>query len=128
MSEPQRDYEPVRVHMVADSTKAPGQARGKVVTRFGTETVDNANPVRPLLPDDPGRVCAWVQATGGNVYLCDSESKAIQAAGQVNSGVGTFLPAANTAPWELLGSQAVWIAQVSTGTTCVVGYTADYET
>jgi hypothetical protein len=90
--------------------------------------VDNSNTVRPLLPEDGERVCAYVQATTGDVYLCDSEAKANQAAGAANSELGTFLPHANTAPWPIRGSQAVWIAQATSGGgSCVVSFTADYE-
>lgn len=126
------DYESVRVHLTGTDVELGGGhqpgGRKKIVTRFGTETVDNTNLVRPLLPDAPARVCAWVQATGADVYLCDTESKAIQAAGAVNSGLGTLLPHGNAAPWPLRGQQAVWIAQVSTSTSSsVVSFTADIE-
>lgn len=125
-------YEPVHVHVAsvaagAQLGGAAGPAKAKA-TRFGTETVDNTNPVRPLLPEHDGRICAWIQATGGDVYMCDSESKAIQADGATNSNEGTFLPHTNTAPWPVYGDQSVWIAQATAGTTCVVSFTAEYET
>lgn len=122
----QAEYPPARVHIVADDTRAPARPRKALRTRFGTETVDDSNPVRPLLPDAPERECAYVQATGGDVYLCDSESKALQAADHANSELGTLLPHGNTAPWPLRGGQAVWIAQVTAASSCIVSYTADY--
>lgn len=126
MTHPEAGYAPVQVHVVADSTRPSARPRKALRTRFGTETVDDSNPVRPLLPDASDRECAYVQAIGGDVYLCDSEAKAKQAADQAASELGTLLPHANTAPWPLHGSQAVWIAQVAAASSCIVSYTADY--
>lgn len=132
MSEPMTEVPPVRVHVASVSAEvALGTspvARRARRTAFGTETVDDTNPVRPLLPDNPDRVCAYVQVTGGDVYLCDFEAKAIQAHDTINSELGTLLPHGNTAPWPLGGTQAVWIAQVTAASTCVVSFTADYGT
>jgi hypothetical protein len=73
-------YEPVQVHVVADSTRSqPAAPARRIVTRYGTETVDNTNPVRPLLPESAERIVAHIQATGGDIYLCESENKASQA-------------------------------------------------
>lgn len=123
----EQEYHPVKVHVVADTSGAPPRPRKTLVTRFGTETVDDDNPVRPLLPESADRECAYVQATGHSVYLCDSESKALQAADTANSHLGTLLPQANTAPWPVRGTQPVWVAQVTAGFTCIVSFTADYE-
>jgi len=114
----------VSVHV---ASVAPGVALGRAPagdrlrTRYLTETVDNANPVRPLLGDDPGRACAWIQATGGDVVLCASESDS----GQVPPA-GSVLPSANTGPWPLRGQGAVWAAQKTAAATCVISVTADY--
>lgn len=128
------DYMPVPMHLATVSPDAASALAGhdplssgagnrkRVVTAFGAETVDNVNPVRPLLPDNPDRICAHVQVTGGDVWLCDSESRAIQA-----MPLGAVLPAANTGPWPLRGQQAVWVAQHTADKTCVVSFTADYE-
>lgn len=120
----EHDYEPVRIHVVSSDVPMGGAASGqrkRIVTSFGSETVDATNTVRALLPDAPDRVCAYVQVTGGDVYLCDSESKAKQAI-----PLGAVLPKANTAPWPLRGQQGVWIANAGT-VTCTVSFTADYE-
>lgn len=123
-------YQPLRVHLEsAEPGVLPGAApHKKIMTRFVTETVDNQNTVRPLLPDTPGRVLAIVQVSGGDVHLCDTQGHAQAAAGgQGTSELGTRIPA-GTAPWPLLGEGAVWIAQVTAGTTCTVACTADYKT
>jgi hypothetical protein len=230
--------EPVRVHLASSdvqiSQQAPPPGRDRVVTRFLTETVDNTNPVRPLLPDDPHRVGAWLQATaaaasvnangtqtsaaagtvitsaaapagtytvswsvvltgtlaandeqnmglyvggtlvatainginagtieaqppvtvvvpaggaiiavkainlatvasvyqasfaatpaGAGVVLCASQPDAQQTPPQ-----GSVLPSGNTAPWPVRGQGAVWAAQNTPGTSCVISVTADYD-
>lgn len=124
--ETEAEYQAVRVEVVSMPPAAPhscsGPAREKVVTRFGQETVDNSNKVRPLLPDDPDRLIAHVQVTGGDVYLCASEQDAKRTVPS-----GSVLPSANTAPWPLRGQQAVWIAQKTADSTCAVDFTADYQ-
>jgi hypothetical protein len=123
---PSEDYPAVRVHLagvepgVALGAGTPPAARRKIVTRFGTETANDVNPIRPLLPRAEERLLAIVQATGGDVYLCDSESKAKQ-------GLGSLLSSSSSAPWPLLGTQPVWIAQVTGGKTCTVAFTAEYS-
>lgn len=128
------DIQPVPVHVtgvdvgVSMGTPAPEPAPARAVaTRFGTETVDDTNPVRPILPADPDRVCAYVQATGGDVFLAASEGNAKQAQDSPNSAEGTFLSHTNTAPWPIRGTEAVWAAQVTATNTCVVSFTADYK-
>ncbi|MGH3121722.1 MAG: hypothetical protein ACRDND_11960 [Streptosporangiaceae bacterium] len=117
---------PVPVHLtsigVGVQLGQPPPAAGAVRTRFLTETVDDANPVRPLLPADDARECAWLQATGGDVYLCASESDATQA-----TPAGSVLPSANTGPWPARGQGAVWAAQATSGDSCVISVTADYR-
>lgn len=120
------DYESVRVHLTGtDVPMGAGHQPGrhkKIITKFGSETVDNTNPVRPLLPDHAGRMIAWLDTSGGDVVLCDSEAKANQA-----TPAGSTLPGAYTAPWPVRGQQAIWAVQKTANTTCVVNYTADYE-
>ena len=129
MNEPEIKPVPIHLASVADGVAlaGPRRAASAIVTRFGTETVDDSNSVRPLLPASDERVCAYVQATGGDVYLCDSEAKATQARDTTNSELGTFLSHTNTAPWPIGGQQAVWIAQVTAASSCVVSFTADYR-
>lgn len=118
---------PVPVHIAGISAEvtlgqaAPAPGRDRIRTRFLTETVDDANPVRPLLPDDSHRAGAQIQATGGDVVLCASQSDAQQAPPQ-----GSTLPSANTAPWPVRGQGAVWAAQATSGDSCVISVTADY--
>jgi len=130
MTQPVND-QPVAVHVASIEAgvqlgPAPASGRRHVRTGFMTETVDDTNPVRPLLPASPDRVSAQVQVTGGDIYLCDSEAKALQAADVAGSHQGSILPSANTGPWPLHGENAVWIAQVTATKTCVVSVTADY--
>ncbi len=226
--------EPVRVHLASSDLEIGAQAAprprpDRIVTRFLTETVDDTNPVRPLLPDDSDRAGAWIQASGGaaaaqtggkaavaagagaaalpstasltrfdvtftaattaagtitvskvsngnytydvpvgatglsvsypgtglapsgggptvtvagvgaaitgdisvfgtlpatagDVVLCASEADA-----QHNPPQGSVLPAAGTAPWPVAGQGAVWAAQKTPGTSCVISVTADYR-
>jgi len=117
----------VRVHIASSDVPlhpaaAPAtQPARRVQTRLLNETVDDTNPVRPLLPDDGDRICAWVQVTGGDVYLCVSQSDASQA-----TPAGSILPSANTGPWPVRGQGALWAAQVTAGKTCVISVSADY--
>ncbi|MGH3283221.1 MAG: hypothetical protein ACRDPD_00795 [Streptosporangiaceae bacterium] len=115
---------PVPVHVASVEAGVqlgqPPPAGRAVRTRFLTETVDDANPVRPLLPADDRRECAWLQATGGDVYLCDNQADAEKLAGSI-------LPASGTAPWPVNGQGALWVAQAATGAVCIVSCTADYR-
>lgn len=126
MTTPDPEYPPVAMHL---ASAAPGvtvcgqRARKALRTDFGSETVDDTNRVRPLLPAAPGRRIAHVQATGGDVWLCDSEAKAKAATPE-----GSVLPSANTGPWPVHGTNAVWIVQKTATNTCVVSFTAEYET
>lgn len=131
MSEPMSEIKPVPIHVASVAAEValsgPQRARRARTTEFGTETVNDTNPVRPLLPQNPDRVCAYVQVTGGDVYLCDSESKAIQAADTTSSDLGALLSHTNTAPWPITGQGPVWVAQVTAAASCVVSFTADYQ-
>lgn len=121
------DPVPVIVHGLSAEASAsigtptPPRPVRPVRTRFLAETVDDINPVRPLLPADPDRVCAWIQATGGDVVLCASQPDAQQSPPQ-----GAVLPSANTAPWPVAGQGAVWAAQKTAASSCVISVTADY--
>ncbi len=89
---------------------------------FGQETVDNTNPVRPLLFPDPNRVCVSVQARGGDVWLGDSE-RAVKQARSHPASPGAMLLPAGAAPWPpMRGQQAVWIGQATPDKTCVVDF------
>lgn len=123
---PAPDLSPVPVHITGaePGTIGGAPARPHKLTRtdFGSETVDDTNKVRPLLPESSRRRSAHVQATGGDVWLCDGEAKA-----KGGTPEGSVLPAANTAPWPIRGHNAVWIVQKTGATTCVVSFTADYQ-
>lgn len=117
---------PVPVHVTGISAEVSlgqpaGPRRDRIRTRFLNETVTDTNPVRPLLPDDPDRVIAYIETTGGDVYLCGSQSDASQS-----PPAGSVLPTAFTSAWPIRGQGAVWIAQKTAATTCVVSATADY--
>jgi hypothetical protein len=117
---------PVEIHgmtagVAASLGQQPQRPHKALRTDFGTETVDDTNKSRPLLPAAPERRCAYIQATGGDVILCKDESSAQQLQ-------GSLLPKTNTAPWPFPGQGAVWIAQAQAGDTCKVSFTADYET
>jgi hypothetical protein len=125
--DPAGEITPIPVHVTGVSAEvslghaAPRPGPDRVRTRFLTETVNDTNPVRPLLPDDSDRVSAWVQATGGDVVLCASQSDAQHAPPQ-----GSTLPMGNTAPWPVRGQGAVWAAQAAAASSCVISVTADY--
>ena len=113
---------PVHVASIAVQASIGGEApRRGLRTRFITETVDDTNPVRPLLPADPALRCAHVQVSGGDVFLCGSRGDAERPTPD-----GAVLPSGNTAPWPLRGQGGLWAAQKTAGTTCVVSVTADY--
>lgn len=117
---------PIPVHLAGISAEVSiSQAvkHDRVRTRFLGETVDDTNPVRPLLPDDPDRLCAWIQASGGDVVLCASQADA-----QQSPPAGAVLSAANTGPWPVRGEGALWAAQKTAASTCVISVTADYKT
>jgi hypothetical protein len=125
------DVEAVKVHIQSSSVPLASPPRDRIRTEFLTETVDDNNTVRPLLPDAPDRVCAYIQASGGDVYLCDSKGKAVQAADTTNSELGALLKAitgtsVGSGPWPIHGQGAVWIAQAVAASTCVVSVTAEY--
>jgi hypothetical protein len=126
---PAHDMLPVKIHLESVSPEAGaalgGQAprrRRRRMTRFGYETVDPTNEVRPILPDDPDRVIAWLSASGGDAILCGSEQDAKRA-----TPAGSILPSANTAPWPVTGQGAVWAVQRVSTATVTVSWTADYE-
>ena len=114
--------EPIPVHLTSSDVPLISPPKHDVVrTEFNRATCDDTNKIQPILPDSPQRHCAYIQVTGGDVYLCDSEAKAKSTTPQ-----GMILPSANTAPWPLYGQNAVWAVQVTGGKTCVVSVTADY--
>lgn len=122
----EHEVEPVRMHLASAEPGVLDVAAAKphkpLRTAFGSETVDDTNSVRALLPASPERRIAHVQVTGGDVWLCDSERNA-----KASTPIGSVLPSANTAPWPVRGTNAVWIAQKTATNTCVVSFTADYE-
>lgn len=126
MTDLEHELVPLPVHIAGVSAgvalgHAPALEHRRVRTRFANETVNDTNPVRPLLPEDPDRIIAYVETTGGDVYLCGSEQDAKRA-----TPTGSVLPTAFTAAWPIHGQGAVWIVQKTGATTCVVSVTADY--
>lgn len=106
------EYEPVRVHVVADSTATPATPRRMAVT-YRTIVLTTTSPVQNLLGTDPSRCHVLVQATTNDVVLAATEAQAQDAANQA-SGIpapdGFLLPHANTAPARLETTEQLWAA------------------
>lgn len=116
------EVDPIKVHLESSSVSLT-KPRDKVRTEYSTETCQDGNTVQPVLSDNPDRVCAYIQVTGGDVYICNSEAHA-----KASTPQGMILPSANTAPWPIYGQNAVWAVQVTGGKTCVISVAADYST
>jgi hypothetical protein len=105
-------FEPVKVHLVADSTKAsPGPGpRPRRLTGF-TKVMTSAIPLVDLVPYDPARLYIEVQATSNDVVICTDLSQA-QDPANVASGIpnpnGILIPHANTTPQRLEGANRMW--------------------
>ena len=108
------EHAPVKVHITADDTKvATAPSAGKI--RVQTVTTKNLTAAgwADLLPYDPSRKIAWIQAGGSNIVICTDISQAQDAQNQV-SGLpypnGLVIPSTNTAPWPVEGVQRMWYA------------------
>jgi hypothetical protein len=98
------DHTPVKVHLSSsDLPLAPTQKRCRRGVSFRTVTLTTSDPVQQILPQNLNRVEAWAQAFTNAVTVYSSRADA-QAAG----GAGITLPVANTAPYPLNTTDAVW--------------------
>lgn len=95
--------EPETVVPVADQPPALG--RGYIVT------LGAANPVLPLLPQDPRRRSAIVLAVDNDVYIASTREAAEAAAGSMSATSAFYLPAGTAIP---VPNQAAWYAAAAT--------------
>ena len=103
---------PVRVHVASSDVPMASRSR-KLVSHFGTVVLTAAIPADDLLPLDPKRVYALVQAGGNNAVICESLAEAQNAANQATglpNPIGYVLPVGNTQPTKIPGSQRMWCA------------------
>lgn len=102
---------PVVVHNAADfPVAAPKQKKHKDVT-YRTIVLTAANPVRPIFVGDLSRELVIIQAFGNDVVLCESQSKAEDAANSVATlpnPEGYLLSHSNTAPTYLPTTDLTW--------------------
>lgn len=76
---------------------------------FATVALSAANPVRPLLPQDPHRRIAWVLAVDNPVVICTTLELAQQAAADGATTVaGSVIPAGQGFP--VYCRSACWVA------------------
>jgi len=72
-----------------------------------------ANPVLPLLPQDPRRRNALVLAVDNDVYICGSLELAQAAQGTTTGSGGFYLPKGIAIP--IVNRAACWVAVTTTG-------------
>lgn len=109
MSEP---IEPpiVRVHLAGSDVPFGRRRAERRLTTF-TKVITAAAPVADLLPYDPGRIIARVQALDNDVIVTTSFGEAQDVAnttvGQPFAN-GLVVAKANPFPWPLDGAQRMW--------------------
>lgn len=137
MSTPPEHMTPVPVELTAAAIASIGQAASgprrrrsrRVVYRTVVLTADD--PTQEILPASSSRVCAYLQALDNDVMLGPDDATVrakgnTAAAPQLNPS-GATLPKANTAPWPIEDSRAVWAGVTTTATNSRVSITAVYE-
>ncbi len=109
----------VRVADVADGVQLgppPAPARGRrkrITTRAFTVVLTAATPVDTILPADPARLYALVQAGGADVVINNNKGEAQNVANQaagLPAPIGMVLPYGNTVPTKIPGGDRWWAA------------------
>lgn len=107
-------YAPVKVHVVADSTRqATPASPPRMAGMYLTIVLTSAAPVRNLIGTDPNREYILAQASGNDVVLCATKAQALDAYNEATglpNPDGLLLPKANTAPSPLKTTEALWAA------------------
>ena len=98
--------EPLVAVPVRNETPAQGNARAIILSA--------ANPVLPVLPQDPRRRTALLLAVDNDVYLASSLELAQAAQGSAASGQAFYLPAG--VPIPVVNKSALWAASTTTAT------------
>lgn len=83
--------------------KMPAPARPVYRSTYVTVTLTAAGTAEQLLPASRDRVIAYAQARDDDVCIHGNQSDA-------ESGHGAIIPKANTAPWPIQDSEAVYVA------------------
>ena len=127
------DYEPARVHIVRDDTKAASPTRTPVNVVSKTYLASATAP-ELILPRTAKRTCATIAVLGivgtaGNVVLCDNEADANAANTYSQTLIGT-IPGAALQPGMFIHvyhGEEVWLARLGTaGTAPLVSVIAEY--
>lgn len=128
------DYEPVKVHIA--SAEAGVQLGGTAeATQKGcravyqTVTLTANDPVQPILPADPSREIAYVQALDNDIVIAGTRGIAGSAVNTTAGAPpdGTVVPKANTVPYPVHDNGAVFAGVTTTGSNSRVSVAAYYR-
>lgn len=114
-SVPQATTDPVDVALpeqfpvIPVRDESPAQATARCVS------LSSANPVRPLLPQDPKRRRAVVLAVDNDVYIASSLELAQAVEGGTTGADAFYLP--KSVPVPVTAKSAFWVACTTTSTT-----------
>lgn len=105
-----------------------GRKPRRCVARYETYVLTANDPTMCILPENPDREIAFVQAIDNDIVL--GPTKAVVGAAQntvtsVPNPNGTYLPKANTVPYPVLDSNAVYAGVTTTSSSSRVSVT-DY--
>lgn len=133
MSDMTTDYEPVKVHIVRDETRAAGTPAREKINVVSKTYLAGTTP-EMILPRTIKRTHAVVSVLGvvgtaGNVVLCDNEADAVAAAVYSGTIVAT-IPGVALQPGQqidLYHNEEVWLARLgTTGTAPLVSVVGEY--
>lgn len=127
-------YEPVKVHVAsADPGVQLGAAKaspGTCRAVYQTVVLTANDPVQDILPADPDREVAYVQALDNDIVIASTKGVAGSAVNTVASAPnpdGTLVPKINTAPWPVHDSGAVFAGATTTASSSRVSVAAYYR-
>jgi hypothetical protein len=132
MTEVMTDYEPAKVHIVRDDTKAAPAS--KALTNVVSKTYLASTVPELILPRSSKRSHASISVLGvvptqGNILLADNEADANAAATYSVTVVGT-IPGAAFQPGQTVDvyhNEEVWLARLgSAGTAPLVSVISEY--
>jgi hypothetical protein len=111
------DIEAVQVHIKSSEVPfvAAHPQRRPQAPNFFTIVLTSIEPVKQILPPDPKRIIAYVQAGGFNVVLTTTKGDAQHNTSDPTyaTPTGMVLPYGNTAPYPLPTTGEVWAASAS---------------
>lgn len=103
--QPPGDTQPVPVHVTGAA-----KSRRKL-TRFETYVLTASDPAQCILPESEDRICAYVQAIDNDIVLGPTKgvvAAAVNIVVNVPSPNGAYIPKANTVPYPVEGTNAVY--------------------